>query len=938
MHPYGCVLTMQAVCRRLWMRTKFRLWMTLAVMLLVAVVASCQTRQGTSESEAHMLPSVTPPPVDAEQADLESALQAAIATHEDVITFLIYHVEIDHIQMSSDRMLALLWLKMIDPQTSELVPAELGLAIAKRVKADSSGPDRWQVSLQVDENWVEVLKKVPESMLAADTREKYMPAIQQQQKGQVFGGYRLPWEAGRSVRLSGSIGHVFTYKTCPSTCLYAFDFADGTMFPVLAAKAGRVKYAVWKYVNGNNTNANYLVLEDTTTNPVTYQVYYHLAQDSIPQNLRALGAEVVQGQFIGNADDTGPSSGHHLHFHVHTNKNAYWGTSVDITFEDVKINGGRPRTCAEANAFATYGALCAKGDWFTSNNGDNAIPTGGITAPLPEKIVKERFVEVSGWGKDDNAVKYLQLLASSDGTWKPVGPLMTETPFTTQLDLCEAGIPDGPFLISLQVIDKAGKRSEGLPGLRLLYKQFNCAPEPTPIPKCSGGDEQAVIYQNTNMSGVCQVLDIGEYADSSSFGVLGDNQVGSVQLGANVLAYLYTEANYQGNEELLLASDPNLNDNPTGASQLSAIKVQYKPGIPLVPVLNIPRNPLGEDVVEGQEVVLTWEGGGDGVEYHGELKGPGGYAAAMDWTTEVQWPVGSLPAGQYTWQVWAKNLTGEATAAINFNVVKNDLPSASELEPLPANSISTAILLKWKVTEGKDDLHHFEIQYKVNGKDWKTWDYQPPANALQAWFMGVPGDQYDYRIRSVDMKGNQEDYPDTADTSTHIDSKCSLDAYEGKGKEDNVRAGAAELEVDSGQDHTLCAKSDIDWVIFPAEAGTHYRIRTIPQSGNAAVIIQLLGFEGNQSLGVQKPKDYGQMAELNWTAPEDGLYYLKLEPLHPDLTGPDVRYQVRVDRMANMPVPAGWICGGSLVPLLWALYKLARRLQAEINARKNNLL
>ena len=50
-----------------------------------------------------------------------------------------------------------------------------------------------------------------------------------------------------------------------------------------------------------------------------------------------------RGQFIGIADDTGVSSGNHLHFMVHTNPSSYWGTSVDITFEDVAINGGRPR-------------------------------------------------------------------------------------------------------------------------------------------------------------------------------------------------------------------------------------------------------------------------------------------------------------------------------------------------------------------------------------------------------------------------------------------------------------------------------------------------------------------------------------------------------------------------------------------------------------------
>ena len=47
------------------------------------------------------------------------------------------------------------------------------------------------------------------------------------------------------------------------------------------------------------------VLEDRTTTPVTYQLYLHLAQDSIPATLRVIGAQVRRGQFIGVADDTG---------------------------------------------------------------------------------------------------------------------------------------------------------------------------------------------------------------------------------------------------------------------------------------------------------------------------------------------------------------------------------------------------------------------------------------------------------------------------------------------------------------------------------------------------------------------------------------------------------------------------------------------------------
>ena len=85
------------------------------------------------------------------------------------------------------------------------------------------------------------------------------------------------------------------------------------MFPISVAKAATVKRTIWEYPNGNTTNTNYILIEDTSTNPTTYQIYYHLAQDSIPEDLRTPGAPVYQGQFIENADDTGASTAHHLH-------------------------------------------------------------------------------------------------------------------------------------------------------------------------------------------------------------------------------------------------------------------------------------------------------------------------------------------------------------------------------------------------------------------------------------------------------------------------------------------------------------------------------------------------------------------------------------------------------------------------------------------------
>ena len=172
-------------------------------------------------------------------------------------------------------------------------------------------------------------------------------------------GYKLPWAAGLTKDLSGSIGHFLIYYSCDeANCRYAYDFADGTMFPLLAARGGTVHLRYDSCANGSESCSNYIVLKDSSTTPVTYELYLHIAYDFIPDSL-TVGTSVLRGQYIANVDDTGYSTGHHLHFHVHTNPSSYWGTSVDIAFDEVTFNDGEPRTCYEASHWPAYGTGCA---------------------------------------------------------------------------------------------------------------------------------------------------------------------------------------------------------------------------------------------------------------------------------------------------------------------------------------------------------------------------------------------------------------------------------------------------------------------------------------------------------------------------------------------------------------------------------------------------
>lgn len=325
---------------------------------------------------------IPPTPVMTDEEAIQAALDDSLNQMREMsLAYLLYDVEIDHLEFAEDGSLALVWLAFHDPQTGENIATEPGLALARRAEDGQA----WGITLQVDPAWTETLALVPEAMLSAENKAELLAPEPDEASAQAttpIGGYKLPWKGGTYNYISGSIGHVLTYKSCPTTCMYAFDFADGTMFPIHAARSGVVKYFYDSAANGNTSTTNYIVLEDASTTPTTYQVYYHLAQGTIPAGLRVVGAPVSQGQYIGNADDTGASTGHHLHFHVHTNPNAVWSTSIDITFDDVGENGGRPRTCAEAAAYPSYGTQCAPGNKLLSGNSSGAAPAApAITGP-----------------------------------------------------------------------------------------------------------------------------------------------------------------------------------------------------------------------------------------------------------------------------------------------------------------------------------------------------------------------------------------------------------------------------------------------------------------------------------------------------------------------------------------------------------------------------
>jgi murein DD-endopeptidase MepM/ murein hydrolase activator NlpD len=859
------------------------LLLNLIVVFSLSLLLGCSPSKPTSLPETPAVPKLAPaePPQkfnDPRVQAIDDLLQQVPQQRTDILALLIYKVRIDHVAFSDDGNLGLVWVKWIDPETEAFIPGELSLCIARQEKDAQSGNMVWKLYFQADKDWVKILKSVPVKMMGAELRSRYMPNEQAQQKdGKVYTGYKLPWEAGKSKYLTGSIGHVFTYKSCPADCLYAFDFADGTEFPVLAAKGGRVKYAVWQYPDNQMEHSNYLLLQDNTTTPTTYQLYYHLAQDSIPDNFRVAGAEVLQGQLIAYADNTGPSSGHHLHFMVHTNPKGFWGTSVDIVFSDVSVNGGRPRTCVEAHNFPNYGSQCMPKSLYTSRNADMDRPTGFITKPTTNLEIKARKLAVSGYGKDDMAVKSVQLMYTYDGTWQPASVVVNGTKFNKTVDLCELKIPDGDFFLSVQVTDKSGKLSDGQQGMIHLVKNYSCDPTPTPTTTSTKTLKPSKTPTSTRT-------------------------LVPTKTDAPAKPNAPTRTSPPGKTPVVTRT-PEPTQESARATSVPPSKTSL-PSKPEAPTLHSPITFISGEITDEQDVTLTWTGSGDNVKYSSTLDGPSGASMSLPWQVETSWAVGKLPAGKYTWTVIVRNASGSNKSSMQFTVSYSDAPPTSQLEPLPSKVKDSAVLLKWKVSSGLVDLAGFEIQYRDNGDDWIDYKQELGAEDRQVWFIGKLGHSYQFRIHSLDKHGSVEAYPDSAQAKTAIDADCKADKFDSK-KSDSGPTSAVKIAVGQTQQHNFCPDADQDWLTFMATAGKTYHIKTWPVSSAnpGATYIEVLSGNGKDVKGKISPSAPDATTVLKWKAPESKIYFIRIRSYDEHMAGTNTNYNVNlaVEGLGSLP-------------------------------------
>lgn len=123
--------------------------------------------------------------------------------------------------------------------------------------------------------------------------------------GQETSPYVLPYEVGRSFKVTKTTSH-------GGTQYYSVDFAMPMGTPVVASRSGQVVNTEMRFLDGDTIpdhfNLIWIQHEDGTV-----ARYFHLSHASARVNT---GDPVAQGQVIALSDNTGHSTGPHLHFDV----------------------------------------------------------------------------------------------------------------------------------------------------------------------------------------------------------------------------------------------------------------------------------------------------------------------------------------------------------------------------------------------------------------------------------------------------------------------------------------------------------------------------------------------------------------------------------------------------------------------------------------------
>jgi len=204
---------------------------------------------------------------------------------------------------------------------------------------------------------------------------------------------------------------------------------------------------------------------------------------------------------------------------------------------------------------------------------------------------------------------------------------------------------------------------------------------------------------------------------------------------------------------------------------------------------------------------------------------------------------------------------------------------------------TTYVPLRWTTNVPSSSIAYYDLQVQVNGGNWQDLKLGIPGSQTTYNFLGEMGNSYDFRVRSVDLSGNVEPYPDGT-KSVILISTCSIDGYESN----NVVGSATVLPINTSQPHNFCGTNDVDWVKMPVEGGNPYMVFVSSRGGGASMKVEVYKNNGTVLVQTYPATVFGQSQVVTFNAETNDTYYLKITPIDPKLAGNDVRYTLWYDK------------------------------------------
>ncbi len=211
----------------------------------------------------------------------------------------------------------------------------------------------------------------------------------------------------------------------------------------------------------------------------------------------------------------------------------------------------------------------------------------------------------------------------------------------------------------------------------------------------------------------------------------------------------------------------------------------------------------------------------------------------------------------------------------------------------PTTYNGTAFKLNWTAADSGAGISSFQIQWRQGSEAWSaTRQMAYPAGARAAWFVGVPGGSYGFRMRAIDNNGQVEAWPagDAAEVTVTTPATCVEDAAE----QDDTATAAIFINLGVEYQRNICGLGDADW--FKFWTGDHDRYwffaRTI--DGGAAVRVSVYAADGATLLGSATAPAVNTSTSLGVIVPKNQTIYVKAEPAFTNLTGTAVLYGMKV--------------------------------------------